>query len=286
MNLATNRDKKTPPQEGWRARLDLGFSATGQRTALARRSHCGPLRVQRPFYPEGVDGPCHVYLLHPPGGLVGGDELNIAVEVDRAAHGLVTTPAANKFYRSAGARAQVRQLLSVAESGTLEWLPQDNIVFSGAIARQNTRVELVATARFIGWEITCLGRPASGEQFSAGEFDTKVEIWRAGIPLFIERTRLFSSSPILSAAWGLNGATVMGSLICVGQYLEAVATLRRGWENRNIRTMTVTQLAHVLVCRYLGDRADHARELFSEAWTVLRPLAIGRDVHQPRIWAT
>ena len=286
MNLAKNRGKKPLPQVGWRACLKLGFAANDGRTVLADRSHSGPLRVQRPFYPEGVAGPCHVYLLHPPGGVVGGDELNININVQPGANALITTPAANKFYRSAGATAVVAQTLSVADGGSLEWLPQDNIVFSGAMARQRTRVDLAGTASFIGWEITSLGRPAAGELFARGDFDTKLELWRDGRPLLIERTNLAAPGAMFAAPWGLNGATVFGTLVCVGKFVDAVGVLRRQWENRNIDCMTVTQLDQVLVCRYLGDRADHARDLLNEAWTVLRPLALGREAHAPRIWAT
>jgi len=79
---------------GWHAALELGFAAASGATRLARRKHRGPLVVQRPFLPEGP-GVAHVYVLHPPGGLVGGDELTLDVEVDAGAHALVTTPAAS-----------------------------------------------------------------------------------------------------------------------------------------------------------------------------------------------
>ena len=84
---------------GWVARLALRFEQRAGRTVLAHRSHEGPLAVQKPFYPEG--DVCHVYLLHPPGGVVGGDRLTIEIEVASDAHAVITTPAAGKFYRSA-----------------------------------------------------------------------------------------------------------------------------------------------------------------------------------------
>ncbi len=54
---------------GWKANLSLEFKATALRTVISKREHKGPLAIQRPFYPE--DDVCHVYLLHPPGGVVG-----------------------------------------------------------------------------------------------------------------------------------------------------------------------------------------------------------------------
>jgi urease accessory protein len=126
--LSNRRDKSslsapasTGPA-GWQARLELGLAQWAGRTVLAHKRHFGPLTVQRPFYPEG--GPCHIYLLHPPGGVVGGDRLEIAVEVGEGAHALITTPGATKFYRSAGPRAHQIQHLSVAGGGVLEWFPQ------------------------------------------------------------------------------------------------------------------------------------------------------------------
>src|SRR5262245_10241542 len=92
---------------GWEASLDLKFAARGARTVLARRASVGPLVVQRPFYPEG--GVAHVYLVHPPGGVVGGDQLRLSVLAEEGAHALLTTPAATKFYRSDGRVARQRQ---------------------------------------------------------------------------------------------------------------------------------------------------------------------------------
>ena len=92
----------------WRARLDLELSKSNNRTILSHQKHHGPLQVQKPFYPER-SGTCHVYILHPPGGVVGGDHLNIYVDVNSNAHALITTPAAGKFYRSVGPVAKLEQ---------------------------------------------------------------------------------------------------------------------------------------------------------------------------------
>ena len=152
---------------GWHAALDLEFAAQGVRTVLARRSHIGPLVVQRPFYPEG--GVCHVYLVHPPGGVVGGDTARAARHsCAMAAHALITTPAATKFYRSEGSRCATDAGHLALDAATLEWLPQETILFPDAYANIATRVRLSERSRFIGWEIVCYGRPASGLPFRAG----------------------------------------------------------------------------------------------------------------------
>src|ERR1044072_1784713 len=143
------------PVTGWQAELRLRFAVppSQTRTRLAERSHRGPLVVQRPFYPEG--DPCHVYLVHPPGGVVGGDELRFDVQVDAGAHALITTPAATKFYRCKSPTLQAQELRAAGAS--LEWLPQENIFHRGALTHTATRVHLDAATKFIGWEIACPG---------------------------------------------------------------------------------------------------------------------------------
>ena len=189
---ARNGEAAARGGKGWQARLQLRFEADAGRTRLAYRRHHGPLLVQRVFYPEpaGTSAvpsvtpaaqPAHAYLLHPPGGVVSGDQLQLEVEVCRDAHALLTTPAAGKYYRRAtlDARCQVdahgavdagaaraarvarlTQTLCV-NGGVLEWLPQENIFYPDSAVQLSTRVRLDDGARFIGWEIGCLGLPAS-----------------------------------------------------------------------------------------------------------------------------
>ena len=126
----------------------------------------GPLTVQRPFHPEGA--PCHLYLLHPPGGVVGGDEIDLRVGIADGAHALLTTPGATKFYRSIGPQSRVRQSFSVAADARLEWLPQDNILFPGANLALDSEFHLQQGARLLAWETLALGRPVIGERFVQG----------------------------------------------------------------------------------------------------------------------
>jgi urease accessory protein len=199
---------------GWQARLELAFERRGARTILARRRHEGPLVVQRPFHPE-PDGCCHLYLLHPPGGVAGGDDLEVVVDAGSGAT-LLTTPAATKIYRTRGPEARISQTLSVRSGAVLEWLPQETIVFGGARARTLTRVELEPDARFIGWEITCLGRPASGDDFASGTLDQRVELWENGEPLLLDRLLLEATAADRRADWGWGGRSVYGCLWSTG----------------------------------------------------------------------
>jgi urease accessory protein len=271
---------------GWQAELALGFVARDGRSVLDRRHHLGPLQVQRPFYPEG-DAVCHVYLLHPPGGVVGGDQLRIDISVDAGAHALITTPAAGKLYRSAGRLAVLEQHLTVAADAALEWLPQETIVFDGAHAMVSTQVDLAVDANFIGWEIVCLGRPASDEVLTRGNLRQRFEIRREAAPVWVESTRYSGGDAALAARWGLRGHSVSGTLVCTTVIPELVTHVRESWAAmQGDALVSATQLDKVLVCRYLGDDAEQARALFATAWTVLRPAVLGRAACAPRIWAT
>ncbi len=271
--------------EGWRAALTLRFRRDESRTVLARRSSRGPLQVQRPFYPEGEV--CHVYLLHPPGGVVGGDRLEIRAELETGAQVLLTTPAAGKFYRSAGARAEQLQHFSVAEGAALEWLPQETIVFDGARARGTTRIELAPGARFLGWEIVCLGRPACGERFTNGLFIQGMEVYRQGRPLLHERSRFDGGGAILDAPWGLNGHPVSGTLICSGGDETDLVCVRDSLGEDGSDEMTgATLFEDVLLVRFVGKEVERARMRFQRIWEVLRPRKLGKPALRPRIWNT
>jgi urease accessory protein len=271
---------------GWEARLELCFRARGARTILAERRHIGPLQVQRPFYPDG-ERACHVYILHPPGGVVGGDSLAISAAVERGAHALLTTPAAGKLYRSDGACAQLGQELKVDDGAWLEWLPQETIAFDGARAVSRTRVVLSGSAGFIGWEILCLGRPAASETYRHGEFVQRFEIWRDGAPLWWERNALTGDAPALHAPWGLAGRSVVATLVAVGRAPSALPALRELLNaQQDGGEFSVSQLRDVLVCRYLGHSAEQARAGFIAAWRLLRPALWGIDASPPRIWST
>jgi urease accessory protein len=270
----------------WRAQLDLEFSKSNNRTILSHRKHFGPLQVQKPFYPE-TNGTCHVYILHPPGGVVGGDQLNISIDVNSNAHALITTPAAGKFYRSAGPMAIQKQIIKVASKAILEWFPSENILFSGSKAKIQTKVELAHDSHFVGWEISCLGRPASEEIFSRGELDQRFEVWRDGKPLRVERLKLKGGDPALHAKWGLLGFPVIGSMVCVTDKTKFIDSLRT-ITNVAIEEefFSVTQMDGAVLCYFLGKSVERARNCFISAWKILRQEVIGFKAIEPRIWKT
>jgi urease accessory protein len=267
-----------PVAQSWKAELRLGFARRGERTVLAERRHDGPLVVQKPLYPEG-DDVCHAIVVHPPAGIAGGDALELSAVAGERAHALLTTPGAGKWYRSAGPWAEQRLRFDV--SGALEWLPQETIVFDGALARLDTEIRLSGDARYLGWEILCLGRTGSGERFTRGEIRLSTRLYRDGKLLWLERGQLEGGGRLLESPVGLQGRTVCATLVASSAVpmIDLAAC-------REVESLSVTQLPGVLVARYLGDSTEDAKRRFASVWKLLRPALFGRAAHPPRIWST
>lgn len=257
----------------WKAELALGFERVGDRTLLAQRAFQGPLVVQKPLYPEGP-AVCHAIVVHPPGGIAGGDEL--VLEVKSAGHALLTTPGAAKWYRSAGPWA--KQKLSFDVHGALEWLPRETIVFDGALAELECEVKLGPEARYLGWEIVCLGRSGSGERFSRGRLKMHSRVVKDGKLVWFERGEIEAGGALMRSPAALGGHAVFGTL---------VATCDAGEKIGQCRVLAPTSsLPGLVVARYLGDSTEAAFRAFSSIWSLLRPSVVGRGAVPPRIWCT
>ena len=273
------------PAASWRAELALAFERRGTRTVLASRRHEGPLVVQKPLYPEGGDI-CHAIIVHPPAGIAGGDELHLAASLGTHACALLTTPGAAKWYRSAGPWATSSLAFEVADGAALEWLPQETLVFDAARASMTTRVALTGSARYIGWEIVCLGRTGSGERFDRGAAVMSIEITRDGQPLFVERTHVDGGGVLLDSPAGLAGSPVFGTLVAAAPSFDPALMRACRAVDAPRGEGAVTQLPGLIVARYLGPGGEAARRWFAALWVMLRPSILQRAAVEPRIWRT
>ena len=269
-----------PISPAWKAALSLRFQHEDGRTVLGEKRFDGPLVVQKPFYPEG-EAVCHAVVVHPPAGIVGGDQLSLRVSADPDTSVLLTTPGAGKWYRSAGSYASQKLCFEVA--GSLEWLPQETIVFDGALAQMQCEVRLGASARYIGWEILCLGRrTGSGECFAKGRVELRNRIFRDGNPLWHEHGVIDANGRLLHSPVGLNGKSVCATLVAAAPQVDAVVVAKC----RQVPDVSVTLLPGVLLARYLGDASEEAKQRLIELWQILRPAIAGRSAQLPRIWRT
>jgi urease accessory protein len=284
--------------DAWHARLALGFTDDAGTTRLTERVHSGPLRVQKALYPEG-GAVCHAIVVHPPGGVVGGDQLGITARVGDRARAFLSTPGAAKWYkangRGGGQCAGQRVALHAGLDASIEWMPQESIFFDQAEVALEHEVTLAAGAAYIGCEILCLGRRASGETFKSGKITQRSAIRRDGKLIWWEQGALQGAGALQGSALGFDGRSVCATLIAVGApagapagaplTAAALAALREivvGGEAR----FGVTQTRDVLVARYLGDDSEAARRAMLEVWQRVRPHLIGRAGLVPRIWNT
>jgi urease accessory protein len=279
MNLPLPAALFTP---SWRAELELGYARFGDNTRPVHRRHKGPLRVQKHLYAEGPEV-CQHIIVHPPGGIAGGDRLDISASVGHAAWAQITSPGAAKWYRAA-APAYQKLDLKVAQGATLEWLPQETIIFSDARAELSTSIDLQGDARLFYWDVVALGRPASGERFDLGHFQAQLDIRRDGELLWHERQRIVGGDGLLDSPIGLDGQPVFATLLVTGEIDSQLLEQCRSLPN-DVRG-DLTQLPGLLVARCLASEALLARGWLIELWRLLRPALLGREAVPPRIWST
>jgi urease accessory protein len=278
-----------PAKQHCQATLSLGFADDAGTTRLVERTHFGPLRVQKPLYPEGPEV-CHAIVVHPPGGVVGGDELTIGACVGIHAHAFITTPGAAKWYKANGHVSRQDIHLGVADHASLEWMPQETIFFDAAQVQLDNLISLGKNATYIGCEILCFGRTASGESFNSGKNTQRNAIRREGKLIWFEQGSIMGGSNSMASPLALSGNTVCATVIAVGKTLppSLINTIREDAAalTNQVGSFGITQLKSVLVARYLGNSSEVARQLTTLVWQHLRPELLGREGIVPRIWNT
>ncbi|MBF5039318.1 urease accessory protein UreD [Methylophilus sp. 13] len=284
--------KHTPPSlaqtiatKHWQARLELGFAKREARSYLAHRLHKGPLVVQKSLHPEG-EAICHAVIVHPPGGVAGGDALHLQVHVGEGANALLTTPGAGKWYKANGTMATQTLHFQLASGSGLEWLPQENILFDAAEVGFNAEIDLAGDATLATWDIVCLGRQAQQERWQTGAYQLNQRIRRDGRLIWNERARMHANDRLKCSPVGLGGSVVFGTfLVCAGAVPAEVLHACREITLPDANT-GVTALPEVLCIRYVGQASQQARQYFEQCWQLLRPWYYQRDAVRPRIWNT
>lgn len=273
-------------EAGWRAHLRIHYRHDGQRTTALDR-HEGPLRVLQRLYPEGP-GICHHVIVHPPGGIVGGDTLRVDVQADPGTHAVLTTPGATRFYRSEGPRALQQVNLQVHDHARVEWLPLETIAHRRCVAENRVTLNLAPQAQCMGWEVLALGLPAAGEAFDDGRFQQHLE-WPGR---WLERGLIRGDDTLLlDSPLGLAGQRVLGSLWLASgspwprEQQESLAEAARALLGTAQAGVTAVN-EHVLVLRVLAARVEPAMQLLQAVRACWRQAAWGLDGVAPRVWRT
>jgi len=279
-----------PLAKRWEARLALQFAHRVGRSYLAKKQHYGPLVIQKSLYPEGPRI-CHGLIIHPPGGVAGGDALTIDISVHDKAHALLTTPGAGKWYKANGLAAQQDLIFNVSEHACLEWLPQENILFDEASVAYHANVNLASTAKYATWEVLCFGRQARGESWASGGLRQKAQIRRAGRLIWNEQSFVNAQDKVMQSLVGLKGAKVSGNFVVASgtvpeEVLEACRQIKPTEALDPEARYGVTALPEIFAARYIGQSSQCAKKYFEKLWAILRPWYANADMLRPRIWNT
>ena len=274
----------------WHARLQLDYRLEAGKT-LARHRHSGPLRILQSLYPEG-DAICHNVLVHPPGGLVGGDTLELEITAEPGTHGLVTTPGATRFYRSAGEPAVQRTRITLTDHSRLEWLPLEAICYNQCVAENHLTLSLGREAEFIGWDVTALGLPLAAQPFETGSLLQHIEV--PGV--WLERGRIVAQDlRLLDGPTGMDGQRCLATLLFVAG--SKIDRARREQALELARAVIAEHPLHqlsgatspngqVIVVRVLAPLVEPAMDLLRRVWSAWRAQLWGLSAQAPRIWST
>ncbi len=273
----------------WRADLKLDYTFESKRT-VARYLHQGPLRILQSLYPEG-NQICHNVLVHPPGGLVGGDTLDIQVNVAEGAHALVSTPSATRFYKSGGQAALQQVTATLAPGARLEWLPLEAIAYNDCEATNRAIFNLAPTAELMAWDVTALGLPSSDMAFTKGHFQQHLEI--PGV--WLERGNLRGDDTRwLNSPLGLAGQKCLASLVFASgnniepqRVAQALEAAREVLEAHPLRLQAGITCAHpqVIVMRVMSPLVEPSMDLLKQVWAVWRHTLWALPSTPPRIWS-
>jgi urease accessory protein len=275
--------------EGWHGHLALRYTRERGRTA-SHDAHSGPLRVLKALYPEGA-GICHHVLVHPPGGVVGGDVLNIDVQVATGAHALITTPGATRFYRSAGALAVQRAELVVESGARLEWLPLEAIAYPGCRAESSVQLRLEGAGQMMGWDVLALGLPAADAAFNTGVFAQRLH-WPGH---WLEQGRIDAQDTVLrNSPLGLAGQPVLATMwLASGQALpaariEALLDVAReaASQHTTLQTGSTAPNTQLVLLRMLAPHVEAAWHLLRAVRAAWRQSLWGLGPEEPRVWQT
>lgn len=299
VNYPTNSLAFTSSKNAWLASLMLEFSFTASGSQLTKTTRKGPLSVQKAFYPEGRNC-AHIYLLHPPAGIVSGDELTIEINVNEQAHCLVTTPGANRFYRaredlSIGDSKQVQVCkVILADQAICENFPLETIVYEGADGFNTVDIQLTKSSSYLGWDITCLGLPRSNQPFNDGHYSQLNRVYCDDKLIYHDRIAIKPTNPLKTHIAGLNNHSVFATFIAYsGDKLKPseqtllIEELRVLIEDKQAQEkISITQIRQLLIIRYLGQHAEECKALFIALWQIIRPVYLNKKGIVPRIWHT
>jgi urease accessory protein len=262
-----------------RGRLRIAFGSRDGRTVLRDLFQEGALKARFPRAEPGT-WPAAV-LLNTGGGIAGGDALVIEATALPAAHCTITTQAAERVYRALpdDAPSRIETTLRIHAGATLEWLPQEMILFNAARLDRRLAIEIAPDARYLGVEALVFGRAASGEVLRQGWIRDRIRLTRDGQPLYQDSLRLEGdiAAQLARPAIG-GGAGAVATLLLAAADAEAqLEPLRAAWAASP--GCAASAWPGLLVGRILASNGALLRAAIVAGLNALRS---GRAV--PRLW--
>ncbi len=290
MSAATSRCEAAPhaPQPGpgqeVRGRAHLRYARAPQGQILDLVYARDPLRLV--FNRPEPGQPPTAVLVSSSGGLVGGDQLAVTLELGPGTQALVTSQAAEKVYRSTGPDSRVAVELRVEEGGRLEWLPQETIFFEGARLRRQTSLELRGQAQVLAGEILVFGRAARGEEITRGLLREAWQVRRDGRLLWADALHLEGDlARTLAHPAGLGGARACASAVFAApEAASALDLVRECLGGPEGLRVGATALPGLVLARWLGPDAAALRRAYTDFWGELRARVWGLPRRLPRVW--
>lgn len=272
------RPAAAPSHQRSRGGASLRFVFARGATRLAELDQVSPMRILFPV-PEPGEPPLAA-LVNTGGGLAGGDEVGVSVTLDPGAQACVSTPAAEKIYRSLGPETRIATRIDVGPGATLEWIPQETILFDGARLARRIDVALAPDARLLFAEMMVFGRHARGEALHAGSLLDAWRLRRAGALLWADGLALGPRIRTqLDNPFGLAGAEA-----CATVLFAAETPLHEARDALREAGVAATILRPgLLILRWLGD-ASAVREGVGAAICRLRQGLLGLPPALPRLW--
>ncbi|UYN93858.1 MAG: urease accessory protein UreD [Enhydrobacter sp.] len=251
------------------------FKRSDGATRLADLYQRDPCRV---LFPEPEPGePVQAVLVTTSGGVTDGDSLRMDVSVGPTGEAVVATQAAEKIYRAAhpDAHCAIDVAIELEEGATLDWLPQETIVFQGARLKRRTVADVAPGASLLACEMVVLGRAASGERFRSGLLLDAWSVRRGGRLAWTDTLRVEGETPGGAGFREANAlATVIGVWDSPGPRFERARVLLEAADG--VRA-GITLVNGVMVARLLGEATGVRR-------AVTRFLGDFRGRRLPRVW--
>ncbi len=256
----------------------LAFANRNNRNSIVERYASAPVRILTPSIQGGIP---EAVLANTSGGIAGGDTSHVDILVAQNAQALVTGQAAEKIYRSIDMPASIRTVIKIEDGSTLEYLPQESILFDGAKLNRAVNISLGARSCLLLSEMFVLGRWAMNEDFTRGIFLDRWSIDVAGQPIWREGLRVEGGLSSLSSSLGFANARALATIFYAGANAAEVLGLARDV----IGPMGgATIVRGMLVVRMLGNEAGMLKQQLSEIISIIRAAALGRPAEVPRVW--